>query len=276
MKRSRLLGLYRPGSTWSQWALALLPFIVLIAVYITASEIRLEANPKDKLLPSIEQMGKAIYSYAVLEDKRTGDVLLWADTYSSLKRLLTGVALAALTGLLLGLNLGLFPVLSQTFLPFITMLSMVPPLAILPILFIAFGVGELGKILLIYIGTFPLITRDVYMATKQFPIEKIIKALTLGASNMAIVYKIVMPVVLPRLIASIRLVLGAAWLFLIASEAISSNDGLGYRIFLVRRYLSMDIIIPYVIWITFLGFVFDYLLVSLNRYCFPWNKESSH
>lgn len=275
MKRPIFWGLHATPSPWSRWFLAGLPFLILIFVYLIASDLRLEENPSDKLLPSFEQMGQAIYRYSFVEDKRTGDLLLWTDTFSSLKRLLLGVFLAAITGLLLGLNMGLFPGFSYSLNPFMTMISMVPPLSILPILFIAFGVGETGKVILIYIGTFPLITRDIYMATKKFPKEKLVKALTLGASQLAVVYKIVMPIIFPRLIASVRLVLGAAWLFLIASEAISSNEGLGYRIFLVRRYLSMDIIIPYVIWITLLGFTLDYVLSMVNRYCFPWYSEKT-
>ena len=57
-----------------------------------------------------------------------------------------------------------------------------------------------------------------------------------------------------------RLQLGCAWLFLIAAEAIASTEGLGYRIFLVRRYLAMDVILPYVVWITLLAFAMDWLL----------------
>ena len=64
----------------------------------------------------------------------------------------------------------------------------------------------------------------------------------------------VLPQVLPRLLERLRLALGAAWLFLIAAEAIASTEGLGYRIFLVRRYLAMDVILPYVVWITLLAF----------------------
>ncbi len=60
----------------------------------------------------------------------------------------------------------------------------------------------------------------------------------------------VLPQIWPRLIDSLRLTLGSAWLFLIAAEAIASTEGLGYRIFLVRRYLAMDVILPYVVWIT--------------------------
>ena len=77
-----------------------------------------------------------------------------------------------------------------------------------------------------------------------------------------------MPQVLPRLIDTVRLALGAAWLFLIAAEAIASTEGLGYRIFLVRRYLAMDVILPYVAWITFLGFAFDWLLRAVAAHAF--------
>ena len=79
-----------------------------------------------------------------------------------------------------------------------------------------------------------------------------------------------MPQILPRLIDSVRLSLGAAWLFLIAAEAIVSTDGLGYRIFLVRRYLAMDTILPYVVWITFLAFFIDFILRKVSKRAFPW------
>ena len=105
--------------------------------------------------------------------------------------------------------------------------------------------------------------------------EQITKALTLGASQLALVYRIVLPQVLPRLIDALRLSLGAAWLFLIAAEAIAATDGLGYRIFLVRRYLAMDVILPYVFWITLLGFAMDWGLRMLVRWRFRWYLESS-
>ena len=75
---------------------------------------------------------------------------------------------------------------------------------------------------------------------------------------------------LPRLIDCVRLQLGPAWLFLIAAEAIASTDGLGYRIFLVRRFLAMDVILPYVAWITLLAFLMDWGLRKLNSKAFPW------
>ena len=112
---------------------------------------------------------------------------------------------------------------------------------------------------------------DIHLSVvKTIPREQIVKALTLGASQTAVVYRIVLPQIIPRLVHTVRISLGPAWLFLIASEAISSTSGLGYRIFLVRRYLAMDIIIPYVLWITFLGFLMDWILSRFVEWRYPW------
>ena len=91
---------------------------------------------------------------------------------------------------------------------------------------------------LIVIGVLPYMIRDLSQRVREIPEEQWIKAQTLGASSLQIATRIVLPQAIPRLIDSIRLSLGAAWLFLIAAEAIAATEGLGYRIFLVRRYLG--------------------------------------
>jgi len=84
------------------------------------------------------------------------------------------------------------------------------------------------------------------------------------------VARVVLPQILPRLIDGLRLSLGPAWLFLISAEAIASTEGLGYRIFLMRRYMAMDVILPYVAWITFLAAISDWVLVQISRRAFGW------
>jgi NitT/TauT family transport system permease protein len=81
---------------------------------------------------------------------------------------------------------------------------------------------------------------------------------------------VILPQILPRLIEAVCLSLGAAWLFLIAAEAVAATEGLGYRIFLVRRYLAMDTILPYVVWITVLAYLTDLGLRRASRLLFPW------
>ncbi len=155
---------------------------------------------------------------------------------------------------------------------FVAAVSLIPPLAVLPILFIVVGLGELAKVTLIIIGVAPVDRARSGAAHGELPGEQIIKAQTLGASTWQLVVRVVLPQMWPRLIDALRLTLGSAWLFLIAAEAIASTEGLGYRIFLVRRYLAMDVILPYVAWITLLAFTMDWLLRLLRAKAFALGR----
>lgn len=275
MPTPKFWGLNAQPPIWLRYTLAALPFLLAILAYAVASDLRHAENPDDKLLPGLGQMIDAVKQVALVPDKRTGQVVLWHDTLASLTRLGEGVGLALVLALLSGLNIGLFPGLSALFSGFLVVVSMIPPLAILPILFISLGVDEAAKVALIFIGTYPVLTRDITLAVRAIPTEQIVKSATLGASATALTYRIVLPQILPRALESLRLVLGGAWLFLISAEAIAATEGLGYRIFLVRRYLAMDTIIPYVVWITLLGFLFDYLLRFCNRRLFRWYGDKA-
>ncbi|MCC6206935.1 MAG: ABC transporter permease subunit [Gammaproteobacteria bacterium] len=251
-------------------ALGALPFLLIVAAYVIGSDLRLTENPNDKLLPSFAAFGAAIEKVAFLPDARSGEILLWKDTASSLLRLLSGIFISAALALAAGILIGVIPRVRAAFAPLVAVLSLIPPLAILPILFIVFGLGEVSKIILIVIGITPFLIRDLALRTGEIPPEQLIKAQTLGASTWLVILRVVLPQILPRLIDAVRLSLGAAWLFLIAAEAIAATDGLGYRIFLVRRYLAMDLILPYVAWITLLAYAFDLMLRRLSRRLFPW------
>ena len=261
----------RPG-TLGKYLLGLLPFVVIGIVYFYFSSERLAINPNDKLMPSMQSFIDAVSYLAFEPNKRTGDYVLWADTAASLQRLGLGVGISALTGLIIGILVGIIPLVRAGIAPVITIISLVPPLAILPILFIILGLGELSKVMLIVLGITPFLIRDVQLRVMALPHEIIIKAQTLGANSWQLILRVVLPQVLPKLIDAVRLSLGSAWLFLIAAEAISATEGLGYRIFLVRRYMSMDIILPYVVWITLLAFLMDYLLRRLSKSVFPWHS----
>jgi NitT/TauT family transport system permease protein len=254
--------------------LSIMPFVIILYLYLSASADRLIENLDDKLLPSISQMVDAVDRMAFTEDKRTGKYLMMEDTFASLKRIGCGVGLSAFVGLFVGLNLGLFPGLSAIFSSTIRFLSIIPPLAILPILFITLGIDEVGKIALIFLGTVFVIIRDIELCTKSVPVELKVKALTLGASQIQLAYTIILPQIIPRLLESIRLSLGSAWLFLISAESISATEGLGYRIFLVRRYLAMDVIISYVLWITIIGISVDYFLRMVLKFKYSWYLQN--
>lgn len=262
----------RPSRAWA-WLLGVVPLALVVILYVASSNSRLAENPNDKLLPSFSQMGDAIERMAMQPSKRSGEYLFWTDTAASLKRLGLGIAIAALVGLFVGLVTGAFPVVDASVSPLLTVVSLIPPLALLPILFIVLGLDELSKVVLIVIGVAPFIARDLQKHTLELPRELLVKAQTLGANSLQILLRVLLPQIMPRLISAVRLSLGTGWLFLIAAEAIASTNGLGYRIFLVRRYLAMDVIIPYVVWIALLAFLLDMALAWLSQKLYPWHHQ---
>ena len=250
--------------------LGAVPMAALAIAYLVAAAMRHAANPADRLLPLPGAMASALWALAAQPDPLTGNYLFWADTLASLQRLGLGMGSATVTALLIGLALGALPLARAALGPLVVGVAVIPPIALLPILFIVLGLGETAKVALIVIGVAPVMIRDLAGHVAGLPPEQIIKAQTLGASSWQVILRVALPQAMPRLIQAARLSLGPAFVFLITAEAIAADVGLGYRIFLVRRYLSMDIIIPYVAWIALLAIAMDMALVAGGRRLFPW------
>lgn len=256
--------------------LGMLPILSLVVLYLVLAGARHAENPADKILPLPGAMASAMSTLMFEPDKLSGQFIFWADTLASLQRLGIGLGIATIMALLVGLLLGVLPPVRATLGPLVTGIAVIPPIALLPILFIALGLGETAKIGLIVIGIAPVMIRDIAAHVTSLPREQVIKALTLGASSWQVMIRVALPQAMPRLIQAIRLALGPAWVFLISAEAIASDVGLGYRIFLVRRYLSMDVILPYVAWIALLAIAMDFALNLISRRAFPWAHGAGH
>jgi NitT/TauT family transport system permease protein len=248
--------------------LSMLLFVICIIGYAIIGYVRHQENPKDKVVPTFSQMADG-FKRAAFEKDRKDEYRLLVDTIASVRRFLISLALLSLA-VLLGLQMGVFPYMEIIFLRFITFFDKIPALAILPILFIIFGLGEESKIALILIGVFPTIALDTHLRAKEVPGEQVTKALTLGAQQFEIAYRVILPQIFPAVLNTIRLNFKAMILYLIAGEAIASTVGLGYRIFLVRRYIAMDIIIPYVLWMSLLAILADLLVRFWIKKRYQW------
>jgi len=257
----------RPGRTVS-FLLSIVLFVVCIAAFAVTGYVRHQENPRDKIVPTFPEMADGLKRVAFEQD-RDGEYRLLVDTIASLRRFFISLAFLSLA-VILGLLMGVFPYMEIIFLRFITFFDKIPALAILPILFIIFGLGEVSKVALIVIGVFPTIALDTHLRAKEVPREQVTKALTLGAGRFEIAYKVILPQIFPTVLNTIRLNFKAMILFLIAGESIAATVGLGYRIFLVRRYIAMDIIIPYVIWMSLLAFLADYLVRLWIKKRYKW------
>jgi NitT/TauT family transport system permease protein len=263
-------------------------FIAGIGFYFYVSHQRHLENPEDRVVPNLAQLAKGIAESSLQPDadeeqagatenqslpQRFLSSMLWKDTKASGRRFLLSMALL-FPAVLLGLHMGVFPYIGQFFLRFVLFFDKIIALSILPILFIAFGIDELSKIMLIVIGVTPTIILDTFNLTRSVPPEQVVKGFTLGAKDFGIAYRVVLKQIWPRVLNSVRLNLKAVMLFLFAGEMIASTDGLAYRIALLRRHMGMNVIIPYVLWVALLLFLVDFGMRLLNRKLHPWFREA--
>jgi NitT/TauT family transport system permease protein len=271
----------RPRKLWTQ-SLSWVLFLVGIFVYTQFSIVRHKENPEDRVVPSVSQLYHGIKG-AVLEPAEEDDALddnatlvqrlthsmLAKDTLSSGGRFFAAMLLL-IPAILLGLHMAVFPFAEAIFLRFTLFFDKIVALSLLPILFIAFGIGDWAKIMLMVIGVAPTLMLDTYNLAKAVPREQVVKAFTLKSSNVDVAYRVVLKQILPQIINSVRLNLKPLALFLFAGEMIVSSDGLAYRIGIMRRHMGMDIIIPYILWVAVLLFGMDALLKFANRRLHPW------
>jgi NitT/TauT family transport system permease protein len=275
----------KPGRSFGallSWTL----FAAGIAAYLYVAQVRHRENPEDRVMPTVTQMVRGMYGAAMqpAEDEEQPEStasfagkflgsMLWKDTKATSRRFIYSMLLL-FPAVLLGLHMGLFPYVGTFFLRFVLFFDKIVALSLLPILFIAFGIDELAKIMLIVIGVTPTIILDTFNLTRGVPAEQTVKAFTLGAGDFDVSYRVVLKQIFPRVLNSIRLNLKAVMLFLFAGEMIASTDGLAYRIALLRRHMGMDVIIPYVLWVALLLFLVDFGMRFLNRKLHPWFRES--
>ncbi|HUB53134.1 MAG TPA: ABC transporter permease subunit [Terracidiphilus sp.] len=271
----------RPSRLWTQ-SLGWVLFLVGIALYVNTSIARHKENPEDRIAPTATQLFNGLKS-AALEPAEEDDPvdpgatlwqrlthsMLWKDTLASSRRFLIALALL-IPAVLLGLHMAVFPYFGAVFQRFVLFFDKIVALSLLPILFIAFGIEEWSKIMLMVIGVAPTLILDTFNIARGVPREQIVKAFTLKSTNLDVAYRVVLKQVMPQIIDSVRLNLKPLALFLFAGEMIASTDGLAYRIAIMRRHMGMDIILPYVLWVALLLFVMDALLRFANRRLHPW------
>ena len=275
----------KPNRFWSA-GLSWFLFVAVVAAYLYVADARHRENPEDRVTPTVAQMATGMY-HAVMqpaeEDEQVAAAggwldtvsrsMLWKDTRATSRRFFYSLVLL-IPAVILGLHMGLFPYVGEFFLRFVLFFDKIVALSLLPILFIAFGIDELSKIMLIVIGVTPTIILDSFNLTRGVPDEQVVKAFTLGAGDFDVAYRVVLKQIAPRVLNSIRLNLKAVMLFLFAGEMIASTDGLAYRIALLRRHMGMDVIIPYVLWVALLLFLVDLGMRVLNRKLHPWFTEA--
>lgn len=278
-------GLHYQPSIYAKVLLALIPLGLLSYWYVETSHEKRAAHEAAcleegrrvtpyKLMPFPGEMYDAAKEYVEEVDIRTEKELFKEDFKATMKRFLWGFSIFSITSLFVGVLMGLFPWLRTMISPLLTFISIVPALALLPIVYLLAGADEFGKITLIVMGSVFLMTRDIARLTSDIPRTDITRALTLGANPIRIFWRVILPQVMPRFFETCKIYLTSAWLFLITAEYTSATFGLAARINFKIKTSYMAQIIPIALFLGVIGLGFTVLFMLINRVKYPWYKPS--
>ncbi len=187
-------------------------------------------------------------------------------------RVIGGFILAALVAVPLGILMGAYKPIEAFLEPFVSFARYLPASAFIPLLILWAGIGELQKLLVIFIGSVFQIILMVAVTVSQVRRDLVEAALTLGARDRGILGRVLIPASAPAIAEILRLVLGWAWTYVIVAELIGSSSGIGHMIIDSQALLATGQIIFGIIVIGVIGLISDFLFKAVNRWLFPWGQ----
>ncbi len=242
------------------WALGLTGIMVVLLLWyaITAS-----GSVNKLFLPSPQ----AVWSAG---QQQWSSGILLKDAIASIQRVFIGFAMSAGLALPLGILMGTNPVICRLLEPLMGLIRYMPAPAFIPLFIIYFGLDELPKVLLIFIGTFFFNTLMIMDSVKFVPRELVETAMTLGGRTMPILTRVVAPFIAPQVLDAYRINMASAWNLVIVAELVAATEGLGKRISLAQRFLRTDEIFMGLIVIGLIGLVIDLGFRALMRRACSW------
>ncbi|MEQ8900508.1 MAG: ABC transporter permease subunit [Roseovarius sp.] len=210
--------------------------------------------------------------------KRVGEIAsegyqnftLWEHLYWSLFRVIVGFALGAAVGIPLGYAMGLSDWFRGWFDPIVEFMRPVPPLALIPLVIIWAGIGESGKIILLFLAALWIMTISARAGVSGVAISKVHAAYSLGASKWQLMRHVIVPNSLPEIFTGARVAMGVCWGTVVAAELVAAEKGAGMMIMVASRFQLTDIVIMGIILIGIIGYGIDILMRKAESWLVPW------
>ena len=188
----------------------------------------------------------------------------------SLFRVLVGFLLGAAVGIPLGYAMGLSNWFRGWFDPIVEFMRPVPPLALIPLVIIWAGIGEMGKIILLFLASLWIMAIAARSGVSGVRISKVHAAYSLGASKAQIMRYVIIPNSLPEIFTGARVAMGVCWGTVVAAELVAAEQGAGMMIMVASRFQNTDIVIMGIILIGIIGFGIDMAMRWAERQLVPW------
>ncbi len=192
----------------------------------------------------------------------------------SLVRVVVGFLFGALVGIPLGYAMGLSDWFRGWFDPIVEFMRPVPPLALIPLVIIWAGIGELGKVILLFLAALWIMTIAARAGVSGVNITKVHAAYSLGASRWQIMRHVIVPNSLPEIFTGARVAMGVCWGTVVAAELVAAEKGAGMMIMVASKFQLTDIVIMGIILIGIIGYGIDILMRVAERTLVPWKGQS--
>ena len=198
---------------------------------------------------------------------------LWEHLGWSLLRVVVGFLLGALVGIPLGYAMGLSDWFRGWFDPIVEFMRPVPPLALIPLVIIWAGIGEAGKIILLFLASLWIMTIAARAGVSGVKITKVHAAYSLGASKWQVMRYVIAPNSLPEIFTGARVAMGVCWGTVVAAELVAAEKGAGMMIMVASRFQLTDIVIMGIILIGAIGYAIDILMRKAEDFLVPWKGK---
>ena len=202
------------------------------------------------------------------------DATLGQHLAASLQRIALALIGAIVLAIPVGVAIGRSRIAQGIFDPLIEFYRPVPPLAYLPLIVIWFGIGELSKVLLIYLAIFAPVAIATANGVRNVDPSRLRAAQSLGASSWQLLRHVILPSALPDILTGLRIGLGVGWSTLVASELVAATRGLGFMVQSAGQFLATDVVVAGILVIAVVAFALELGLRWLQRRLVPWHGQS--
>jgi NitT/TauT family transport system permease protein len=195
------------------------------------------------------------------------------DIWMSARRVFIGVALGVSMAVPVGFCLGWYPRLRHFVDPVISFFRALPPIALIPLVIVYFGIGEIAKTVILFYAAFFSAVIVMYEGIAQINPIFVRVARSLGASETELFTRVVVPLTVPHILTALRVALGVAWATLVASELIAAQQGLGALIQNASAFFQLDTIYVGIICIGLIALIMDVAVRAVSRRMVAWQDR---
>jgi taurine transport system permease protein len=201
------------------------------------------------------------------------NVPLWEHVGISVYRVLSGVFYGTLVGVPLGFAMGLSSVARGLFDPIVEFMRPIPPLALIPLIILWFGIDETAKIVLLFLAALFIMTIAARSGAASVRISKVHAAYSLGASRGQVLRHVILPNALPELFTGLRTAMGVCWGTVVAAELVAADRGIGSMIMIAKNFLQTDTVVIGIVMIGLIGYAIELVMRWLERRLVPWKGK---